>query len=494
MTELQYMAALMKGYLAQAESFKQAALIYEPRTKKIKGMGLQTAQDAASTYETAIVNILQSDAIQGEYLKGHWCISTYSPTLMCSGMASVKGIKSDGMFWVDGTMVKPSPDRSAAFPVYLPSAAPLKDDGLPADPKLFFTAIQQARTLNKLNVQAAKLFDDLTSDHLPMATVRKVPLDVFETFSTLPKSPAPAPGSVTMRDWIFMSLAFALVGQTWNPIVKEYDSGDNSGERYGGNNVGGVLVLDDQIVGWGINLSAQNRTFHAETLGVLVYLKRSGQTKLPRNMKIYTSLQPCHMCAGFIDHVGQGTDVIVGMRDQGLTTVLDKAGNPSRERYAEFKTGTRQVTNRYKDGYGKWRSEKITRDVITPANEMSYKGAQSIKDSVNQARTTFGQGPSTKLMRSTTDELARSNKTFASPAFKPSPIGTSFVQYADWLVDTREMYRSQGDSGDKRALEQAIELLKIVAVKGLVTTYGLNFVEKYWKEMAGPDVVVPKGK
>ena len=230
----------------------------------------------------------------------------------------------------------------------------------------------------------------------------------------------------------------------------KWSSGSDSGERYGGNNVGAVITLDDKIIGWGVNLAAQNRTHHAETLSILAYLQSSGQTKLPKGCKIYSSLQPCKMCAGHIAQLGQDVSVLIGMKDGKLETILDK-----------------NQINGCKEQVGNLRPDVRAAKTV-PANTLSITKPSIQTELAKQPA--FGKAASTKLLNSTDDEKLRSTKKLGTP----SALGNSFVQYTDWFVAQRKL--NWTDVNMKNAVAQCIDLLKIVAVKGLTTSYGLSFV------------------
>jgi len=66
--------------------------------------------------------------------------------------------------------------------------------------------------------------------------------------------------------------------------------------------VGSIIVLGDKIIGRGHNSSEEktNSLFHAEVLAIIQASKNLG-TKNLSNATIYTSLEPCMMCLGYIN-------------------------------------------------------------------------------------------------------------------------------------------------------------------------------------------------
>jgi tRNA(Arg) A34 adenosine deaminase TadA len=87
-------------------------------------------------------------------------------------------------------------------------------------------------------------------------------------------------------------------------------------ERAAGNNIGAIMVdANNKIIGWGLNLKSKNKTFHAETLMIQHYLRENNTDRLPDDVKIYTSLECCHMCAGYIADMSHGARVIFAQKD-----------------------------------------------------------------------------------------------------------------------------------------------------------------------------------
>ncbi len=113
-------------------------------------------------------------------------------------------------------------------------------------------------------------------------------------------------------DMVFMHLAFALVGSGW----RTKGGRDDDAVGY---NIGSILVDSTQkIISWGLNHVEINKSYHAETLMIQAYLQRTAATELPRGCVMYTSLESCHMCAGFAAEVGNGLRVVYGQGDSQI--------------------------------------------------------------------------------------------------------------------------------------------------------------------------------
>lgn len=80
------------------------------------------------------------------------------------------------------------------------------------------------------------------------------------------------------------------------------DIARQAGER-GEVPVGAVLVLDDEIIADGCNLtiSTSDPTAHAEIVAIRAAAQRLANYRLAQ-AELYTTLEPCPMCAGAIMH------------------------------------------------------------------------------------------------------------------------------------------------------------------------------------------------
>jgi tRNA(Arg) A34 adenosine deaminase TadA len=123
--------------------------------------------------------------------------------------------------------------------------------------------------------------------------------------------------AITEYDRIYMMTAFALVT---NRFVRETSSNAN---------IGAILVAPTgTIVAWALNAKEYNSTFHAE-VNLLQALHRHSPNLLGQlqGYRLYTTLNPCKMCAAMIRQVGEGAiSVIYGQDDTGVDargTALD---------------------------------------------------------------------------------------------------------------------------------------------------------------------------
>lgn len=79
--------------------------------------------------------------------------------------------------------------------------------------------------------------------------------------------------------------------------------------------VGAVMVLDDGIIGQGVNrpISARDPTAHAEITALREAARQLGSYRL-LNTTLYATLEPCTMCAGALVHA-RVARLVFGARD-----------------------------------------------------------------------------------------------------------------------------------------------------------------------------------
>ena len=67
--------------------------------------------------------------------------------------------------------------------------------------------------------------------------------------------------------------------------------------------VGAILILDGEIIGRGYNqpISAQDPSAHAEIMAIRAGARQLGNYRLPGS-QLYSTMEPCPMCAGAIVH------------------------------------------------------------------------------------------------------------------------------------------------------------------------------------------------
>lgn len=104
---------------------------------------------------------------------------------------------------------------------------------------------------------------------------------------------------MTMIDAIRIEIDEIYSLLTYSMVYKYWQDDDRHGRGY---NVGSILVSPtDEILDWGINTvnKTENCTQHSEVRLMTSYLDTSEVYSL-QNHVIYTSLEPCAMCAGMM--------------------------------------------------------------------------------------------------------------------------------------------------------------------------------------------------
>lgn len=137
-------------------------------------------------------------------------------------------------------------------------------------------------------------------------------------------------------DEIFSLLTYALVYANWQPA-----SVPRSQRR--GYNIGAVLVdKENKPVFCGLNCinSTDNSTQHGEVRAIIAYLEQTRRFNLD-GFTIYTSLEPCIMCAGMMTMTDIDR-VVYGQKDVDFSNGLERLALDSREfgGYPPFKRTT----------------------------------------------------------------------------------------------------------------------------------------------------------
>ena len=519
MTNPEFLLALALAESQKAK--KEVAIVADDRLHI-----LALATGAASGCETAIANVLHGS--QGR-LDGWWVLATYTPTPLCLGMANILGISSVGFL----DSARTARDAATTQNIVRLNKLPVKDFSIfSTQPKTNLPdwKVSPERFLEAANTEFFSSLGPAYQGALkflsscPRYDQRNLDSKLLNIFKQVPTTLPATTLSSQERDFIFMHLAFALVGQTWNPVVS-WDVKDSSGEKFGGNNVGAVILDKNNIIAWGVNLAAQNPVLHAESVAILSYLKGNNKQSLPDGATVYTSLEPCKMCAGMITGAGKNVEIVIGAKDHLINTVI-----------SDSKT--------YNGCFERVPDPGLSKNPFTVVESwIDGRRQRSVEDSRLDLSSAGGGGASTKFLRDEEDseyrDPLRSKPKFAPESAKrlatvqatmkdwdqkdkqykkthqyPTKIdtemktlqkkkseveakfaalqkkygsgnfGKKFSSYADALVLEWKKLKSEPDSDKRRAYQQCIELLKIVAVEGLTTNYGMNFVNTLFSDFA----------
>jgi tRNA(Arg) A34 adenosine deaminase TadA len=291
-------------------------------------------QSGLYTYDTPVVNMLQNLGLGKVSESFLYC--SYKPSEMDIGMACMRSVSQ--IFFVDGGIVKslmlsdetgPAPAAIAGYAQYALTKrtdlnAAIENPGGATRwsntnwVKNWYNWLDgNARFLLGTTVRFLKSYRDNSTQAYKSRPVENIAAlqEVLRHGLTGLTQPSPIVGPA--RDKFFMLAALALVGRSLSTTK------GREGTAPGGHNIGALLVnSNNQIIAWGINMMKLNGTFHAETAMVLAYLRRNNRTTLPDGCRLYSSLQPCHMCSGFIATVAKKSRSWSGRKTPRSPTAL----------------------------------------------------------------------------------------------------------------------------------------------------------------------------
>jgi tRNA(adenine34) deaminase len=114
-------------------------------------------------------------------------------------------------------------------------------------------------------------------------------------------------------------------------------------DREGNMGVGALIVRDGKVVGRGRNQirTAKNPLIHAETDAIADALRKSGSDDLA-GCTLYTTMEPCPMCAGALLNAKVG-DWVVGGRFKAIGRT--DLGRYSIESFAEYVGADIRITS-----------------------------------------------------------------------------------------------------------------------------------------------------
>lgn len=468
----------------------EIAFIWDPDEGNVLAVG-KHAGDAANTFQTAIVNALQST---GEDLRGCWCVSSYKPTKMCEGMANVLQVK---LAWMETKVealktvreVKTDPANSLGTSVVLTKLKDADKVEPLTNPTAFYAKLVELQASKKLKPEVGKTVKQLSDQKNPSATRCDLDEQVHDAFSAVPATDA---ADQTYDDHFYTCLAIALVGLTWSP--QSTGTADKQGQIACGNNVAAVLVHGRKIIGWGLNVMTQHRSLHAETVAIQTYLKNNEVDELPRGCRIYSSLQPCKMCAGFIAHVGRDVKVVYALADRNLTTVLKSTADGKGNKAVLYQQAwlkkpldalTVMVTSRLLEDGG------TTAAMFDKKIDNDYQWAKDQKKRMftaqHQTELTQLKGKNNRSFQQEgrLKNLEKMKKVGAQLAAR-GELGLAFANFANFL-DTVTTHATKLGNDKKysddaiKVAGQCLDLLFVATKTGMSTRYGLEVVNKLLK-------------
>ena len=212
--------------------------------------------------------------------------------------------------------------------------------------------------------------------------------------SSLPLQEGNCITSDDKKDRLWMKIAYALAGAA----LPDQRQNDKEPPLPHGHNVAALMVdSTDLVIGWGVNIKDLNGCFHAETSMLLAYLIKNNTDALPHNIRIYSTLAPCHMCAGLITTLGINVPVVVGHMDPRIKdSTLDKKKNGSIQRMTTMMPITKKpVVERFDPKKGPPPSEhaawmkKILIEKGRFPTAADWLDSEHVNDKENKAVTKF---------------------------------------------------------------------------------------------------------
>lgn len=274
----------------------------------------------ATNTRTPVVNLYQSAAEEGISSSNRDVYCSYIPTTACLGILRMSNARA--IFYIANGLMRrialgnvqvPTLANAANIPADLMARTLVSGHGLAGN--WFGLAPAQARQfaqtwLNLVQTPVNTTWD--TYKALFSIMMMRGPLRGVQHEQTFVlRGPATHSRAVRVayRSALFMSLTRVLASVTWTGAQTGAPGALNLRTATGittmpaGKNIAAVLVHGTRIIGWGVNTNDANGTRHAETNAIQSYQQGIG-TALPAGVELFTTLQPCFMCAGMYAHAG----------------------------------------------------------------------------------------------------------------------------------------------------------------------------------------------
>lgn len=333
-------------------------------------------------YETGVANIF----MHGVDAKRATVCMFGVPTEWELGLMIAKQIAS--VHYLDDAQVIHKIDLTAVLKTgVIPCAKRLENLGdIPAvsnDTLAEWRTWYQGKAVGDMEAKAQAKFDNFlfslntvaqqerSSDKLVAA-----PLPFFEG---IPVSPKPC-NSIDHRDAILMKLAFAIVGKSWSSTTGENNLRTEA--MGGGNNIGAVLTDNhSRILAWSVNVAskANGMTCHAECALVRAWIQKHGAVR--GECRLYTTLEPCYMCAGILSTYCKTWQVFFGQADATIKgSALRRGANGASQHHVNA-TSAARVEGLYRDE--QWKPGKTLEFLRSDNSRKIFGELTSVPDTLN---------------------------------------------------------------------------------------------------------------
>lgn len=293
------------------------SVIITNNTPSCTGFSLSTAVTRWDT-RTAVVNLLQSASENGVRV-GNELYTTEMPTQACIGIAKAQGVRYlffvyNGQLCYIDTSVTPVPTVHARQIVQLNVRPPGAERLNPSLPNLVWLPLSASGAAN-----AALAWFNALPAYAPGTRSRNavdqvaliggaplVPVAPNNTFRMAAPTGSVPGATPAFRDRLFMSLVRVIAVRAWQHSAGGPDmrSALPGASLAAGKNIAAIIVnQNNQIIAWGLNTNDNATTRHAETNAIQAFQDNQGLS-LPAGSRIYSSLDPCFMCAALYVRAG----------------------------------------------------------------------------------------------------------------------------------------------------------------------------------------------
>lgn len=322
-------ASLYVAFAMRKDKKQDIALLIDK-----SGAIASAAQDDRKNPEdahTACINLLQTRTGPGNVI-----VTTAVPTQACRGMALNGGISaihflrmgqlkrielhSRSGIWTETTGGAPKGDKLLAALPSIPNfyKSSTSDGKRSDDADQWYQGL-----LNQMLTGDSATFFNSAKAWKAKVSKRQNPGPVYADPPTVDEVPEMKDTPYSRQ--LFMALVYAIAGKCFSKY-----SLDHKVTKMGdGNNIASLLVgSKNQLLAWGRNKGSTHATWHGETGLIQAYQAKNGGQELPPGCRLYTTLEPCFMCAGVITHTGTGVEVFYGHKDPGISnSSLEKRHN-----------------------------------------------------------------------------------------------------------------------------------------------------------------------
>jgi deoxycytidylate deaminase len=268
---------------------------------------------------TAVINVLQSAIDAGVNVKSAWIYTTSGVGWGCAGMARLQ-TRGGHIFYPGehGVLKCYCADRTNFGPV-----APEKRGWGWSNKADHWSQLGRGATLRNTWFQAIKGKTWFRAKYVPVVNLQANCSAAAAAVESLAVSTGRAATTLTKFFEPGAAGAFDIVNELKTPAEKDAffsllaqelvyrlrgRTDDKVDPAQVGHNIGSVMVdAAYRVVGWAVNTNHLNGTFHGETNLVQAH-EAHGKPTLPKGGAMYTTLEPCEMCAGVIRSAVAGDD------------------------------------------------------------------------------------------------------------------------------------------------------------------------------------------